>query len=362
MFLKHFGFGVIFSIICVIGAAVYGFVTGDVATAAQFAFIAIVLGVMEVSLSFDNAVVNAKVLTTMDRVWRRRFLTWGIAIAVVGMRFVFPILIVMVTASLGFGQVVSLAFNNPTEYSEHLHDAHVMISAFGGTFLFLVFLHYFLDKTKDVHWIGPIERRLARAGHLDKVEVSITLGALVALVSLFVQPVEKYEALISGSLGILTYLVVKSLAGFFEPADDDDSEQAEAQRNQSRVISQTATRAGAMSFLYLEVLDASFSLDGVIGAFAISKEIVIIAAGLAIGAVFVRSMTIWLVDAGTLTEYRFLEHGAHYGIGALAVIMLLSMNRNVHIPELFTGLIGLSFILLSVWSSIRATRGENAAA
>lgn len=355
MFLKHFGFGIFFSLLCIVGAAAYGLVTGDIATALQFAFIAVVLGVMEVSLSFDNAVVNAKVLQTMDAVWRRRFLTWGIAIAVVGMRFVFPILIVMITAGLGFGQVVALAFTDARAYSAYLHDAHVMISAFGGTFLLLVFLHYFLDRGKDLHWIGPIERRLARAGHLDKIEVSITFAALLGLVVFFVAPVEKYEALLSGGLGILTYLLIKSLAGLFEPSGDDADEAAQ-QRATGRVITQTATRAGAMSFLYLEVLDASFSLDGVIGAFAISKEIVIIAAGLAIGAVFVRSMTVWLVEAGTLARYKYLEHGAHYGIGALAVIMLVHMNRAVHIPELITGLIGLGFILLSVWASVKATR------
>lgn len=208
MFLKHFGFGILFSLLCIVGAAVYGLATGNITIALQFAFIAVVLGVMEVSLSFDNAVVNAKVLHTMDAVWRRRFLTWGIAIAVVGMRFVFPILIVMVTAGLGFGQVVSLAFTDAQAYSAHLHDAHVMISAFGGTFLLLVFLHYFLDRGKDLHWIGPIERRLARAGHLDKIEVSITLTALLGLVAFFVAPGEKYEALLSGGLGILTYLLV----------------------------------------------------------------------------------------------------------------------------------------------------------
>ncbi|WP_027482483.1 DUF475 domain-containing protein [Deinococcus pimensis] len=355
---KHFGFGIIFSVLCVVGAAAYGFFTGNLAAAASFAFIAIVLGVMEVSLSFDNAVVNAKVLTGMDAVWRRRFLTWGIAIAVIGMRFVFPILIVMATAGLGFFSVVELAFNDANAYSERLEEAHVMISAFGGSFLFLVFLHYFLDAGKDVHWLAPIERRLAKLGHLDKIEVALTLAALVGLVSFFVAPAEKLEALTSGALGILTYLVVKAFAGFFEPAEDADGEEAEQARAKSQAVMQTATRAGAMSFLYLEVLDASFSLDGVIGAFAISKEVVVIAAGLAIGAVFVRSMTLWLVDSGTLNEYRFLEHGAHYGIGSLAVIMLLSMNRDVHIPELVTGLIGLAFIVLSVVASLALNRRE----
>lgn len=113
-------------------------------------------------------------------------------------------------------------------------------------------------------------------------------------------------------------------------------------------------RGGIGGFLYLEVLDASFSFDGVIGAFAITKDVVIIMLGLAIGAMFVRSMTVFLVRKGTLDEFVYLEHGAHYAIGILAVIMLVSMK--FHIPEIFTGLIGVAFILASLWSSIRYKR------
>ena len=98
------------------------------------------------------------------------------------------------------------------------------------------------------------------------------------------------------------------------------------------------------------MLDASFSFDGVIGAFAITSDVVIIMLGLAIGAMFVRSMTIYLVEKGTLDEFIYLEHGAHYAIGALAIIMLMSMH--FHIPELVTGLIGVAFIGWSLWASI----------
>jgi hypothetical protein len=111
-----------------------------------------------------------------------------------------------------------------------------------------------------------------------------------------------------------------------------------------------------MSFLYLEVLDASFSFDGVIGAFAITQDVVIIMLGLAIGAMFVRSLTVYLVRQGTLDEYVFLEHGAHYAIGSLAAIMLASMSH--HIPEIVTGLIGALFIGLSVYSSILYKRDQ----
>ena len=116
-------------------------------------------------------------------------------------------------------------------------------------------------------------------------------------------------------------------------------------------------KAGLGGFIYLEVLDASFSFDGVIGAFAITSDVVIIMLGLAIGAMFVRSMTIYLVEKGTLDAYIFLEHGAHYAIGALAFIMLAS-GTGVHVPEVVTGLIGVAFIVWAVIASIQYSKRQ----
>ena len=110
-------------------------------------------------------------------------------------------------------------------------------------------------------------------------------------------------------------------------------------------------RGGVGAFLYLEVLDASFSFDGVIGAFALTTNILLIAIGLGIGAMYVRSMTIMLVERGTLAEFRYLEHGAFYSIFALSVIMFL--QSILHVPELLTGGIGISFISLAFYQSIQ---------
>jgi uncharacterized protein len=119
-----------------------------------------------------------------------------------------------------------------------------------------------------------------------------------------------------------------------------------------------AARGGLGAFIYLEVLDASFSFDGVIGAFALTQNLFIIAIGLGIGAMYVRSMTIMLVEKGTLTEYRYLEHGAFYAILILAVIMYV--QTLYHIPEVITGLGGATLIGISLWSSIRHNRKEAA--
>ena len=344
-FREFFGFATLVSVICLAIAAWDGYARGGhtLAALANALVIAVLLGVLEISLSFDNAVVNASVLRTMSEKWQKRFLLWGILIAVFGMRFLFPIVIVALTSGLGMGEVIREAFGNPDIYAEHLEKAHVAISAFGGAFLMMVFLKYFMDPDKEEHWLTPLERPLGRIGKLDTVQAVIVGALLLVLTHLFVAPAEQLQALTAGLVGLLVYLAMDAIGNLFETDN----------------LATKAGAAGLASFLYLEILDASFSLDGVIGAFALTKDIVLIAAGLTIGAIFVRSLTVMMVKKGTLEAYRFLEHGAHYGIGALAVIMLLSMNRDIHIPEVVTGLIGAGFIALAVWASLSANRRES---
>ncbi len=113
-------------------------------------------------------------------------------------------------------------------------------------------------------------------------------------------------------------------------------------------------RQGLAGFLYLELLDASFSFDGVAGAFAMTQNLLIIALGLGAGAMFVRSFTLLLVERGTLDTYRYLEHGAFWAVGVLAAIMLGGVE--FHVPEAVTGLLGAVLIVLALGSSIRANR------
>ncbi len=331
---KEFGFAGIITVLAVGLAGWYGYTTGGMSRALSDMFIVLVLGVMEISLSFDNAVVNASVLKNMSPEWQRRFLIWGILIAVVGMRLLFPILIVAMSSGLGLVEVGQLALNQPEEYAHHLEQSGPIISAFGGVFLLMVALNYFIDTEKDEHWLMP-EHRLAGLARFEAVQGIIALSALLGIVHWGVAPALQFTVLTAGLVGLIVYLFVNALGGLFDVED----------------MAAKAGAAGLASFLYLEVLDASFSLDGVIGAFAITKEIVIIAAGLAIGAVFVRSLTLLMVHQGTLAQYRYLEHGAHYGILALAIIMLYTITGH-HVPELITGLIGVAFIVASVIASI----------
>ena len=297
-----------------------------------------VLAVLEVSLSFDNAVVNAGVLKDMSEFWRQAFLTIGILVAVFGMRLVCPIVIVSFSGGISTVETMEMALNNPTQYSKVLTDAYPVISAFGGMFLLLVFLNFLFDSNKETHWLGALEERLTKLAKFSEISVFIALCAIFST-RWWVPEAEQSRVFVAGVMGVLLYLAVDAVGALFENEEEGDA------------AVKTIQRSGFASFLYLEVLDASFSFDGVIGAFAITKDVVIIMLGLAIGAMFVRSMTVYLVNRGTLNEYIYLEHGAHYAIGALALIMLL--GTTVHVSEVITGLIGVGFIGASVWSSLR---------
>ncbi len=339
--MEHFKLSFQVTAVCLILALIWGGATGEGILIGSFSavFITLILGVMEVSLSFDNAIVNAAVLKTMEEKWQHYFLTWGIMIAVFGMRLLFPLAIVSAATQLGLFEVAAMALARPHEYAQHLIDSHILISAFGGTFLMMVFLEFILDEGKELHWIQLIEERLVLLGKLNSIEIIVALISLLISQSYLTGSEEKASALLAGVIGIVLYVIVSSISALFENED------------QGEAVSQQIKRAGLMSFIYLEILDASFSFDGVIGAFAITKDVVIIMLGLGIGAMFVRSLTVFLVKKGTLDQYIFLEHGAHYAIGALAVIMLASMS--VHISEIITGLIGAAFIGLSFYSSLR---------
>ena len=309
-------------------------------------FIALVLGILEISLSFDNAVVNAMKLEKMSHAWRHRFLTWGIIIAVFGMRFLFPILVVSIFAKISMLEVAKIALTDADKYAYYLHETHDPIVTFGGMFLIMLFLNYFFDHKKEVYWIKPIENWLAHLDHVKGIEILLSLLALLGT-QYIVPHEEKVSVMIAGISGIITYLAIDGFAHYLEKRE-------QIRLNQCAVKAAGCT--GLVSFIYLELIDASFSLDGVLGAFAISKDIIIISIGLAIGAMFVRSLTIMLVEKKTLKQFLYLEAGAHWAIGALACIMLLSTVKEL--PEVVTGGIGLIFIVLSLISSIMHNNKE----
>jgi uncharacterized protein len=353
MNLRIFGLSYAVTLVALVVAFLYDGVTGLVLCA--------ILGILEISLSFDNAVVNATVLERMSPFWQRIFLTIGVLIAVFGMRLVFPLLIVGITAHLSPVEAIRLALeqrpaSDPTSYAALLNAAYPQIAAFGGTFLFMLALDW-LFEDRDIRWLSWLETPLAKVGQLSRLSIVIALVVLVVLSETLAT--DPNVVLMAGVLGMVTYLLVNGLGEFFDQASDagDEDEAAEPARNGSgpSELAKAAGKAGFFLFLYLEVLDAAFSFDGVIGAFAITTDPILIALGLGlIGAMFVRSLTVFLVRKGTLADYVYLEHGAHWAIGALSVILLVGIGY--HVDEIITGLIGVAFIGAAFLSSVMRNR------
>ena len=295
------------------------------------------LAALEISISFDNAIVNANTLKTMSPLWRRRFLTWGIVIVVFGKRILLPLAVVGIATHLGPWHALLLATVNPEGYHAAIEGARVPIAAFGGTFLMMVALGYFVNEHKEIHWFNRLECKLQACGSLRGLEIAMVLVVILGFASML--PNEDADGfMIAAIAGLLAFTVVKLLGRALD--------------------GHGAISGGLGAFLYLEVLDASFSFDGVIGAFAMTEDIFLIAIGLGIGAMFVRTMTVMLVDRGTLAEFRYLEHGAFYSILALSVIMFV--QTQVEISELVTGAIGVGLIGASLWASIRYNRRMSA--
>ena len=345
--MRQFSGSWIFTLICLALASWWGYEHGGTAGATAGCGIALILGVLEVSLSFDNAVVNASVLKHWNAYWQKLFLTLGILVAVFGMRLLFPLVIVAQTADLGAAEVWNLALHNPREFSYQLTKHHDEVAAFGGVFLLLVFLNFLFDEDKELHWAGHFEEKMSSYGKIQAVPIFIAL--LVVLGSLtLAEPNNHLAVLTAGVWGIVVYVGVDILGNLLQKEEAGEGN-----------VAKTVKTGSVGGFLYLEVLDASFSFDGVIGAFAVTNDVVIIMLGLAIGAVFIRSITVFLVRRGTLDQFVYLEHGAHYAIGILALIMFVTMR--FHVPEVVTGLVGIAFIAASVVSSVRYRREREAA-
>lgn len=282
----------------------------------QVALILLILAILEISLSFDNAVVNATVLKKMNPYWQKIFLTIGILIAVFGMRLLFPVIVVSIAAHIGVFETIALALSSPLQYAHHLEGAHSTISAFGGAFLAMIFLDWVFED-REIKWLKGLEDLLAQVGKVNQLSTIVMSIAILCFA-------HTVPLLVAGFAGLITYLIVSAISELFS-------------EDGPKLVS-----AGFISFLYLELMDASFSFDGVNAAFAVSSNIILIAIGLGIGALFIRTLTVYLVNQGTLNEYIYLEHGAHWAIGILALLLFAGIF--IQVPEIVTGLLGVLFI------------------
>lgn len=298
----------------------------------------LILAALEITFSVDNAVVNTRILEKMSEGWQRAFLTVGIIIAVFGVRVVLPLAIVSGLSGLSMPDVLDLALNNPEEYGHKLEAAHPVIAAFGGVFLMMIFLDFFF-KERKIKWLKTIETLLAKAGKLQNMSIILASASLL-MFSSFLPSQEHLDVMTAGFFGLLTYLIMTSFDTILHGSGFE--------KNMS-TTAKSSFKAGLIGFIYLMIVDASFSLDGVIGAFAITNQILIIAVGLGIGALYVRVITVHMLKHGVLDQYRYLEHGAHYAIGVLAILLLVSLK--VHVSEVTTGLAGMVFVVTAIYHS-----------
>lgn len=296
-------------------------------------YITFLLIVLEISLSFDNAVVNAKVLETMEPIWQKRFIFFGLPLAVFGMRLVFPLAIVSLVTGMGLFETLQVAIDDPERYEAVLKTTETTIFAFGGAFLLMVFLDFFFEE-RDIKWVTFVEGSkvmekfsgVANIELITAIMVGITLGHIT----------QDFGIVLAFMYGVLLHSLLGMLDHF---------------------LSSDTVKSGVAGFIYLEILDASFSFDGVIGAFALTSNIFIIMIGLGVGAMFVRSITLYFVEHKVLSHFRYLEHGAHYAIGILAVIMLMKITTEI--SEMVTGTIGIALIAAAFAHSLWENRQAN---
>ena len=334
---------------CLLGlAAVFVSQGGATSAGLQATWITLVLLLLEISLSFDNAVVNARVLERLTAGQQRFFLSWGLVVPVFGVRFLGPLLLVSLAGHIGVGDALDAALHHPQHYRELLEQAEPRILAFGGSFLLMVFLRYFIDEAKTQHWVQQLESRLSAAGRVPSLEVALALLVLM-VVAWVVPPALRSDVLFSGLIGLVMQILSTSLADLFGGEEE--------------AVGRMAVGGGLASLVYLELLDASFSLDGTIGAFAITSSLPLIMVGLGLGALFIRSLTVMLTREQALDQLIYLEHGAHYAIGALGLLMLTGVvigRWGWHVPEWLSGVIGVVLLLLALGDSLRHNRRQGA--
>lgn len=342
--IRIFGFAHVVALAALVGGYIVDGVQGLVVVA--------LLGVLEVAVSFDNAIVNATVLARMDRYWQRMFMTVGVVIAAIGMRLLLPLVIVAIGAHITPWRAVDLAYDNPDRYHSLLVSAQPGIAAFGGIFLLMIAVSFFRED-REVHWWPAVERRLPAL--LGRRGVPALVALLFTLVAGLTVPTEVHVRVIVGCLaGLACYTGVQLISDRVADAADADGA--------SRPRATVQGRAAFLLFVYLELLDATFSMDSVMGGFSVTVDIALITLGLAIGAGYIRALTVYVVRKGTLEEYRYLEHGAYYSIALLAVLLLWEIWRDV--PDWITACTGAVVITLawatSVWAAKRQQREEEA--
>jgi hypothetical protein len=299
-------------------------------------YVLMVLVLLEVALSFDNAVINARILPSLSPKWQRRFLTWGILFAVFVVRFIAPVIMVWAATHMSLSQVFSNAVHHPELYHQALQQAYPYIAAFGSAFLLMVALTFWCEPGKKVYWLKWIEKnRITRFGQRWPVLLPLVITVLIG---------SGVSLCVASHVVALQWLVVFLCGAVLQAA-------IICLRTHAHVRMGSAMSLGLVGFIYIELIDASFSLDGVVGAFAITTNIFLILIGLGIGALCIRAFTLYLVRRNILAQLAYLEHGAHYAIFFLALSMLAHLFMPV--PEWVPGVVSVALLACAWVCSVR---------
>ncbi len=276
------------------------------------------LSLFEIITSIDNAVINAEVLSTMSQKARRWFLTWGFFFAVIVVRGLLPFIIIWAASpTLGPFDILGISFSgNPAAAAAIEHAAPILLVG-GGTFLIFLFFHWLFLEPKNFA-LRP-ERFFQSQGAWFFALVSVLLVAIV-WISLKINPMMAFGAVI----GSTAFFIIH---GFRQYAEQKEANMLDKNSNNMSDLSKVA---------YLEVLDATFSIDGVIGAFAFTFSVALILIGNGLGAFILRKLTISNIDR--IKQYKFLKNGAMYSILFLGFIMILE-SFGLDIPPYFSPII-----------------------
>lgn len=287
------------------------------------------LVLFEVISSIDNAVVNAEVLQTMSRRAQRWFLIWGMLFAVFIIRGFLPWAIIWAAnPSLGIWGSFMAAWSSDPNVLDSIEQSAPILLAGGGTFLIFLFFHWLFLEKKNFGLIG--EKFFYSQGVWFYAVVSIILSILVWS-ALKINPMMAFGIVVGSTAFFITH-------GFKQNAEEAEKE----------LLSGSSTKSDISKIMYLEVIDATFSIDGVLGAFAFTLSVPLIIIGSGIGAIVLRQLTISNIDR--VKKYIFLKNGAMYSIFFLGAIMILHAF-GAHIPEWMSPLITILVVLYFFWKS-----------
>ena len=296
------------------------------------------LCLFETITSIDNAIINAEVLSTMGEKARRWFLLWGILIAVFAIRGFLPWLIVWATVpELGFIGALTATFSSDENVTRAIQTSAPILLAGGGIFLVFLFFHWLFQEKKHYGLVG--EQFIHKHGVWFFAVVSILLTVIVWF-ALHQDPYMAFGAVVGSTTFFITH-------GF----------KANAERAEEELLEGKGHLSDLSKILYLEVIDATFSIDGVLGAFAFTLSVPLILVGNGLGAIAVRQLTIGNIER--VKRYVYLKNGAMYSVLVLGTVMLLHAFH-FHIPEWISPVATFLIVGYFFLKSVRAAKQADA--